>query len=86
VASSIRRYLQGKELSPLVERDGYKPIAISSVPPGDEETQEKARIQSSEIVMSERRTSFKEITLPYTPNEAVEEASRCLRCDLEVGG
>jgi len=44
-ASSIRRYLQGKELSPLVERDGHKPIAISSV-----------------------------------------EASRCLRCDLEVGG
>ncbi len=85
-ASSIKRYLQGKELSPLVERDGYKPIAISSVPPSDEETQERARIKSSEIAMSERRTSFKEITLPYSRDEAIEEASRCLRCDLEVGG
>jgi len=85
-ASSIKRYLQGKELSPLVERDGYEPIAYSSVPPSDEEAQEKARIRASEIAMSQRKTSFKEITLTYSPEEAVEEASRCLRCDLEVGG
>jgi len=85
-ASSIRRYLLGKELSPLVERNGYEPIAYSSIPPSDEETKEKARIKASEITMSERRTSFKEITLPYSPEEAREEASRCLRCDLEVGG
>ena len=85
-ASSIKRYLQGKELSPLVERDGYEPIAYSSVPPSDEETREKARIRASEIAMSQRKASFKEITLTYSPEEAVEEASRCLRCDLEVGG
>ncbi|GAI08175.1 unnamed protein product, partial [marine sediment metagenome] len=85
-ASSIRRYLQRKELSPLVERNGYEPIAISSVPPSDEETREKARIKASEIAMSSRKTSFKEVTLTYSPDEAIEEASRCLRCDLEVGG
>jgi len=85
-ASSIRRYLQGKELSPLIERNGYEPIAISSVPPSDEETREKARITASEITMSQRKTSFKEIVLPYSPDEAIEEAARCLRCDLEVGG
>jgi len=85
-ASSIKRYLQGKTLSPLVERDGYEPIAYSSVPPSDEETKEKARIRASEIAMSQRKTSFKEITLTYSPEAAVEEASRCLRCDLEVGG
>ncbi|MBA7689396.1 NADPH-Fe(3+) oxidoreductase subunit beta [subsurface metagenome] len=84
-ASSIKRYLQGKELSPLVERDGYEPIAISSVPPSDEETREKARIRASEIAMSQRKASFKEITLTYSLEEATEEASRCLRCDLEVG-
>jgi len=84
-ASSIRRYLQGEELSPLVERNGYEPIAISSVPPSDEETREKARIKASEIAMSSRKTSFKEVTLTYSPDEAIEEASRCLRCDLEVG-
>jgi len=85
-ASSVRRYLQGEELSPLVERNGYEPIAISSIPPSDEETKERPRIRASEIAMSKRKTSFKEVTLPYSPEEAMEEASRCLRCDLEVGG
>jgi len=85
-ASSVRRYLQGEELSPVVERNGYEPIAISSVPPSDEETKERARIRASEIAMSKRKASFKEVTLPYSPEEAMEEASRCLRCDLEVGG
>lgn len=83
-ACSIRRYLQGKELSPLVERDGYKPIAISSVSPTDEETKERARIRTTEITMADRKGSFKEIVLPYTTEEAREEASRCLRCDLEI--
>jgi len=85
-ASSIRRYLQGKELSPLVERNGYEPIAISSELPSDEETKEKARIRASEIAMGQRKASFKEVTLTYSSEEAREEASRCLRCDLEVGG
>ena len=85
-ACSIKRYLRGEELSPLLERDGYKPIAISSLPPTEEETRERARIRAAEISMTDRRASFKEITLPYTQEEAREEASRCLRCDLEVGG
>ena len=85
-ASSIRRYLQGKELLPLVERDGYEPIAYSSAPPGDEETKESPRVMPSEIDMSLRKTSFKEVNLTYSPEEALAEASRCLRCDLEVGG
>ncbi len=85
-ASSIRRYLQGRELSPRVERNGYEPITYSSEPTSEEETKEKARIKAPEITMSERKTSFREVTLPYSPNEAMEEASRCLRCDLEVGG
>jgi NADH-quinone oxidoreductase subunit F len=85
-ASSIRRYLQGRELSPLVERDGYEPIAVSSVLPSDEETKERARVKASEIDVRQRKTSFKEVSLTYNPEEAQEEASRCLRCDLEVGG
>ena len=85
-ASSIKRYLQGKEFSPLVERNGYKPIAIPSLPPSEEETQERARVKTVEIPVSDRQTSFKEIVLPYSPDGAIEEASRCLRCDLEVGG
>ncbi|MFC1983615.1 FAD-dependent oxidoreductase, partial [Chloroflexota bacterium] len=85
-ASSIRRYLQGEELSPLVERNGYEPIAYPSEPLSEEETKEKARIEIDKIPMRDRLASFKEITLPYSPDKAREEASRCLRCDLEVGG
>lgn len=85
-ASSIRRYLRGEELSPLVERNGYEPIAYSSEPPSEEETKEKPRVRTSEIAMTIRKASFKEVTLPYSPDKAREEASRCLRCDLEVGG
>jgi NADH-quinone oxidoreductase subunit F len=85
-ACSIRRYLQGQELSPLVERNGYEPIAYSSTPLSDEETREKARIKTPELPLTDRKTSFKEVTSSYNPEEAREEASRCLRCDLEVGG
>jgi NADH-quinone oxidoreductase subunit F len=83
-ASSIKRYLEGKDLSPLVERNSYKPIDFSQVPPTEEETRERPRIRAAEITMVERGTSFKEVVLAYTPEEAREEASRCLRCDLEV--
>lgn len=84
-ASSIKRYLQGEELSPLVERNGYKPITIPSVPPTEEETQERGRVTIAEIPMADKKASFKETVLPYSQKEAMEEASRCLRCDLEVG-
>jgi NADH-quinone oxidoreductase subunit F len=84
-ASSINRYLQGKGLSPLVERGGkYKPITIPSVPPTEEETQEKSRIRISEIEPKERVASFKEVVLEYNSEEAIEEAKRCLRCDLSA--
>ncbi len=85
-ACSIRRYLEGKELTPLVERNGYKPIAYSSEPPSEEDIKERARTKAHEIAASERTRSFKEVTLTYSPEEARKEASRCLRCDLEVEG
>jgi len=84
-ACSIRRYLNGEELSPLVERNGYELIAVPSVMPTEEELKEKHRIKISEIATAGRKTSFKEAVLPYSAKEAREEASRCLRCDLEVG-
>ena len=83
-ASSIRRWLQGKGLSPLVERDGYEPIAIPSILPTEEETQEKAKVRISEIEPKERVASFKQAVSGYSPEEAMEEARRCLRCDLGV--
>ncbi|MBN1367814.1 MAG: FAD-dependent oxidoreductase [Dehalococcoidales bacterium] len=85
-ASSIKRYLKGEALSPRISRDGYEPIAIPQTAPTDEETKEKARIIEAEIPVKERLVSFKEVSLAYTPEEARQEAARCLRCDLDVGG
>jgi NADH-quinone oxidoreductase subunit F len=85
-ASSIKRYLQGKPLGPRVERYSYEPIAISDILPTDEETQEKARVLEDELEVKKRKRSFKEVAFTYTPEQARNEASRCLRCDLEIGG
>ena len=82
-ASSIKRYLRGEALSPLVGRNGYEPITIPSVPPTEEETKERPRVAIAEIRSADRKDSFKEAVLPYSPKEARNEASRCLRCDLE---
>jgi NADH-quinone oxidoreductase subunit F len=84
-ACSIRRYLQGEELTPLVERNGYEPIEVPSVVPTEEQLQEKHRLGIAQMALADKKTSFKEVVLPYGTKEAMEEASRCLRCDLEVG-
>jgi NADH-quinone oxidoreductase subunit F len=83
-ASSIKRYLQGKELLPFLDRDGYEPIPIPSIPPTEEETREKARVKIVEIPIAERKKLFKEVIDSYSQEEARIEATRCLRCDLQV--
>jgi NADH-quinone oxidoreductase subunit F len=84
-ASSIRRYLRGEALSPLVKRDRYKPIEVSDKLPDEAETKEKPRVGIHEIPLKERKTSFEETIIPYAPEEAAIESSRCLRCDLDTG-
>jgi NADH-quinone oxidoreductase subunit F len=83
-AASIRDYLHGKELSPILHRNGYTPIPISSTPPTEEETRRKPRVYVSEIPISDRKTSFEEVAVGYNPRDARSEASRCLRCDLRL--
>jgi NADH-quinone oxidoreductase subunit F len=53
--------------------------------PTEEELKEKPRVKIVEIATADKKTSFKEVVLPYSAKEARQEASRCLRCDLEVG-
>lgn len=81
-ASSIKRFIRGEELGPLVERNGYKPIEISTKIPTDEETKERPRVAIKEVPIKERKGSLTEAIYNYTDEEAVAEASRCLRCDL----
>jgi NADH dehydrogenase FAD-containing subunit len=83
-ACSIRRYLQGQQLLPRMERNGYKPIAISQNIPTDEETQERPRVKIEEVGVGKRIGSFTEVALAYTSDQARDEASRCLRCDISI--
>jgi NADH-quinone oxidoreductase subunit F len=85
-ASSIRDHLRGRELSPIVHRNGYTPVPVSSTLPTEEESKPKPRVYVSEIPISDRKTSFEEVVMGYNPRDARNEASRCLRCDLQEEG
>jgi len=50
----------------------------------DEEVQEEPQTRMSEIAEEERIGSFSEVELGYTADEAQQESTRCLRCDLEL--
>ena len=81
-ASSIKRYLEGKELVPRIEREDEK---VFQVPLTEEEKEIKQnpRIVPKRLHLKHRVSSFDEVVLCYSPEEAVEEAERCLRCDVK---
>jgi NADH-quinone oxidoreductase subunit F len=81
-ASSIKRYLNGKDLGPRVDRQDPESVDYNHIPPTDEETSERPRVKLSEIPLSERKSSFKECIVNYNAKQAKEECSRCLRCDI----
>jgi NADH-quinone oxidoreductase subunit F len=81
-ASSIRRFLSGEALSPLVYRNGYTPVEYPAIPPTEEETSPRQRVPITELAPEKARTSFKEVVQSYNAEEARCEAGRCLRCDL----
>jgi NADH-quinone oxidoreductase subunit F len=84
-AHSIIRYLQGEPLSPFIHRDGYEVIEVPAISPTEEEVKERKRVEPSQVAASERKSSFREIVSAFTGEQSREEASRCLRCDLEAG-
>jgi len=83
VADLIDKYLQGKP----VARDYQvtRPsMYVEPVELTEEEVAEAARPAMSCRSVEERVCSFKEVELGLTEEEAVKEARRCLRCDLET--
>lgn len=45
--------------------------------------EEKNRVKMPNILLSERKKGFVEVEKGYSKDQAVEEAERCLRCDVE---
>jgi heterodisulfide reductase subunit A-like polyferredoxin len=85
VAGSIRRYLQGE---PLEKSEGEAPPVVKL---SREEVAEKIergevsmqpRMEPALLSMEERVTSFREVVLGLTEQQARAEAQRCLQCGL----
>lgn len=75
-AGSIDKYLGGNGIvvpQKKVDRKLSGPIL----------EEEKARVKMPTILLSERKRGFKEVEKGYSEDMAIEEACRCLRCDVK---
>ncbi len=81
-AYMIDRYLKGEEMTitPVVNlpKIYVEPVSEEQAIPGPAE-----RINPPMLSINERRRCFAEVEMAFSLEEAVFEASRCLRCDLE---
>ena len=75
-ARSIDQYLGGD--GQIIDRTEVERVITRPVL----ET-EKSRVKMPKILLSERKRGFKEVEKGYSEEQAVEEACRCLRCDVE---
>jgi NADPH-dependent glutamate synthase beta subunit-like oxidoreductase len=83
-AVAIDKYLRGDE-SPVLLQDELGEIDASAKEKELEEvaSEEKPRVTMPVLPPAERLRCFDEIELGFTEARAKEEATRCLRCDLE---
>jgi formate dehydrogenase beta subunit len=79
VASSIDKYLGGNG---QIDDIFIEPDIPSANLGRDEDFYDKARIKMPLLSLEQRQSSFDEIELGFDENLALEEANRCLRCDL----
>jgi NADH-quinone oxidoreductase subunit F len=81
-AVMIDRYLRGQTLrqTPAVR---LPEIFIEPQQLSDEELNQSKRVEPPQIPIETRRQSFKEVELALAAEEAMCEARRCMRCDLE---
>ncbi len=75
-AGSIDKYLGG-------DGEVVTPLDIERKISGSIMEKEKPRVKMPTILLSERKRGFKEIEKGYSEDQAVDEACRCLRCDVE---
>ena len=69
-------------LEPAGKREELIPILQEAVAPL-EESEEKMRPPMPYLSVDKRIRDFSQVELGYSDEMAMEEAERCLRCDLE---
>ena len=82
-ALAINKYLEG-DTSRVEMYDLKSEIIVEAAGKQEEETWEaQPRLEVPTLAVEERKHSFEEIELAFSEEKAIQEAKRCLRCDLE---
>lgn len=79
-AISIDRYLRGEKLSEnrFVYSGTRQAVPATDIP---SDMSPKGAVAARKLPLQQRRAGFREVELGYDRKQAIEEASRCLRCD-----
>jgi len=79
-AISINRYLRGEPLErpPEIKKKYFGIDELVEIEPSQEK-----RTKMPCLPIEERKKGFQEIELGFSQEEALKEAKRCLRCDIE---
>ena len=88
-ASSIDKFLGGNGIvSKFVMRDSERAIGTPGLEDYDGKREkgfaELKRVEIPTLSLSERHSGFKEVDLSFNDDQAINEANRCLQCDLEI--
>jgi pyruvate/2-oxoglutarate dehydrogenase complex dihydrolipoamide dehydrogenase (E3) component len=82
-AKVIDSYLQGRELTEPPQIKLPK-VFVEPAVVGDEELEDvMKRTEPAAHPAESRKKNFAEVELPLSAEQAIREARRCLRCDLE---
>lgn len=81
-AAIIDRYLNGQPLRRAAEVV-LPQVYVEPVGAAEDERAQEGRVMVASLAPRERAQGFDEVEFTLTPEEAVREARRCLRCDLE---
>jgi NADPH-dependent glutamate synthase beta subunit-like oxidoreductase len=82
-AQMIDKYIRGEKLE--VEYKVTRPaVHVEALQLSDEEIKSLKRPDMPSIPIDQRVKGFKEVELGFSEADAMAEAKRCLRCDLEV--
>ena len=81
-AVSIDHFLGGNGIIDKEPVEFYKPNFWLG---RDEDFASRQKVMVPMLSVQERKHEFKEVSPGYKPEQAIEEANRCLKCDLRLG-
>jgi NADPH-dependent glutamate synthase beta subunit-like oxidoreductase len=81
-AQMIDKYIRGEKLEAKYEIT-RPAVYVEACELSEEEIKTLKRPEMAAIPVDQRKESFKEVELGFSEADAISEAKRCLRCDLE---